>query len=512
MAVAVQHISKSFPGTRALDDVGLQIREGEVHALAGANGSGKSTLVRVLSGVHQPDSGWIEINGQRLGSIHSPSAAAHLGIRSVHQEAPLIDTLSVAECVALFRGYPVGALSHVRWRNLYQAVERLFEQLEIPVDPRALAGSLSPAARALVSLAIALDGIEASGSRLLVLDEATASLPENEASTFLSRVKGLARRGLPVLLVTHRISEIPEISDVVTVLANGRVVHHGPSATVDEEFIIAKMISGSQTRVEESATRPRTSLQALWEASDQAARPQPGESVALEVTHLRARNVVDISFAVRPGEIVGFTGLSSSGINELPYVLAGALDRSAGRVRLGAFEYPIKMEPRLAVQHGLALVPADRLRQGGIRSLSVRDNIVLPEADRYWRAGTRERAAIAAAIGEFDVQPADPAALFERLSGGNQQKVVLAKWLLTRPRVLVLDDPTSGVDPRSRRLVFHALRAAAAEGIAVILLSNEHEQLLAMCSRILVLRSGVVAAELTGPEMTLEALARWSYT
>ncbi len=511
MPVAVEHLSKSFPGTQALDDVELTVQAGEIHALAGANGSGKSTLVKVLTGVYQPDDGWIVVDGRRLRAIHSPSEATHLGIRVVHQEAPLVDTLTVEECVALFRGYPVGAMGRVHWRALRATVGSLFQHLGVEIDPAALAGTLSPAQRALVSLAIALDDIESAGSKVLVLDEATASLPETDAELFLQRVRVLARSGMAVLMVTHRISEIPHVADVVTVLANGRVVHHGPSAEVDEDLIIAKMIGQATTRETDQAEQA-ASIQRLWTASGRAALEIGDRRIVLEVEHLAGGGSVrDVSFNVRAGEILGITGLSSSGVVELPYVLAGSLDRTSGAVRVNGRPYPEVMSPHRAMQAGVALVPADRLRQGGVRTLSVRENLVLPDAARYWRRGPREREVISAAIDELDIQPPYPGSLFERLSGGNQQKVVLAKWLLLQPSVTVLDEPTSGVDPRSRRLVFEAVRAAASRGMAVILLTNEHEQLIEICTRVLVMRGGVIAAELAHDAMTREALARWSY-
>jgi ribose transport system ATP-binding protein len=399
----------------------------------------------------------------------------------------------------------------VRWKEVSRSVADLFDRLEIPVDPTVLAGKLSPAERALVALAIAFSGIESAGSNVLILDEATASLPETDAGHFLERVRVLARAGMAVLMVTHRISEIPLVADTVTVLANGRVVHRGASADVDEEFIIAKMVGRAAAAGEEGAAAPRTSIEKLWEASGRPPIEMGAQRIVLEVEHLSGDGLRDVSFEVRAGEIIGITGLSSSGVTQLPYVLAGSLDRESGTIRVNGRELPKQMTPRLAMHAGVALVPADRLRQGGVRSLSVRDNIVLPDADRYWRNGARERAVIGAAIDELDIQPTMPSALFERLSGGNQQKVVLSKWLLVQPAVLVLDDPTSGVDPRSRRLVFDAVRAAARSGLAVILLSSEHEQLVATCSRVLVLRSGTIAAQLGGAELTREALARWSY-
>ena len=404
--------------------------------------------------------------GPAFPGIPSPGEAARLGIRVVHQEAPLVDTMSVTECVALFRGYPTGAMRHVRWRELERRVVALFGRLGIDLDPRTLAGRLTPAERALVHLAIALDDIER-GNRLLILDEATASLPDEEARSFLARVKALAATGLAVLMVTHRIREIPAFADEVTVLANGRVVHRGPAASVDEEFIISKMVGGAQAATSDEAAASTARIDALWAASGRAAEMPVQGSVALEVADLRGGTVHEATFTLGSGEVLGITGLASSGVVDLPYLLSGALRREAGSIRIRGQVLPVTADPSEAIRAGIVLVPSDRLRQGGVRSLSMRDNIILPDARRYWRRGRLERAVIDAAIAEFDIQPPRQATLFERLSGGNQQKVVLSKWLLLQPSVLILDDPTSGVDPASRRLVFDAVQAAAQRGIGV---------------------------------------------
>ena len=510
MSIAVAHLSKSFPGTQALDDVELRVESGEVHALVGANGSGKSTLVKVLTGVYQPDRGSITVGDQTLSAIRSPTEAGRLGIRVVHQEAPLVDTLSIAESVALFRGYPTGVLGRVRWGDLRREVDRLFEDLDIHIDPLVLAGTLTATERALVALAIAFDNIDKDG-QVLVLDEATASLPEADAAAFLQRVKTLTDRKVAVLMVTHRIAEVRGVADRVTILANGRVAYQGIASSVDEDFIIGKMLGQAQTPEMEELPSERTSIEALWTASGRSEGVQHAEGPVLAVRHLSGSEVNDVSFDLGPGEVLGITGLAGSGIGELAYLLTGSLRRSGGSVAVNGTPLPKQPSPRLAIGAGIVLVPADRLRQGGVRSLSVRDNIILPDARRYWRQGKREKAVVLAALDEFDIEPKNPAAVFEQLSGGNQQKVVLSKWLLMRPAVIVLDDPTSGVDPYSRRLVFDALQAAARLKVGIVLMSNEHEQLVNQCSRVLVLRGGAVAAELRGADLTRASLARWSY-
>src|SRR4051812_6723738 len=314
MAVTGQDLTKTFPGTRALDHVGIAVGEGEVHALLGANGSGKSTLVKVLTGVYQPDSGTITVGERQLSAIASPNEAHALGIAVVHQESPLVDTLTVAECVALFRGYPTSA-GRIRWREVYRETEQLLDRLGVHVDPRALAGQLSPAERALVALAIALDRVR-SGVSLLILDEVTASLPEDQAEVYLQRVAELARQGTPVLMVTHRLAELHELATHVTVLRDGRLVHQGAAREVPDEELVGHMVGEGRATpaIAQAATASDSALRALW-----TGRQRSGERVVLEVEHLQGELLQDVSFTVRAGEIVGIGGLAEGGIAELPH-------------------------------------------------------------------------------------------------------------------------------------------------------------------------------------------------
>lgn len=511
--VVLDDISKAFPGIQALKGVDLTVKRGQVHALLGENGSGKSTLVKVIAGVYEPDEGSITIAGQRRSSLHSPAAAHDLGVRAVHQEAPLVDTLRVTECVALFHGYPIGGLGRVRWSRLVRRTFQLFEELGISIDPRAMASSLSPAERALVSLAIALGGVGGQ-TELLVLDEATAALPQRDADVFLERVASLAGQGLPVLMVTHRLGELG-IADEVTVLRDGAVVHSGPADDASEEFLVEKMVGESDLARGRAAPvgADAGSVVRLWASSRRgaAAGAVGDEPSALEVAHLGTNLLRDVSLEVVRGEIVGVAGLRDSGIGELPLVLAGALERSQGEIRVNGTVLPRRLTPRRARDAGIALVPADRLHQGGVASLSVADNIVLPEAQRYWHNARFERGVVQAVLDELDVRPPNGAALFGQLSGGNQQKALFGKWLLLRPSVLVLDDPTYGVDPGARRKIFEIIHGAAAEGVGILLFSTEPEQLVATCSRVLVLREGLIAGELAGTDLDLETLTRWAW-
>ncbi len=503
--VAVNSISKSFPGTLALDRVNLSVGAGNVHALLGANGSGKSTLVRILTGVHQPDDGSVTIGGRELRQIASPSHASTLGIAAVHQESPLVDTLTVAECVALFRGYPT-AHRRIRWRALRRQTRELLERHDVGVDPGMLAGLLSPAERALVGLAIALDRVDA-GLQLLVLDEVTASLPQGQANAYLERVGALAAAGTPVLMVTHRLAEVHQLASHVTVLRDGRVVHQGQATDATDDSLVEHMVGDRPPAHDaRSRTRGKAAPAELWRRQHRAGGP-----VVLEVEQLAGKLVVDASFTVDAGEIVGIGGRAECGVNELPLLLSGAMPRSGGRVRIQGRELPERATPREFLRAGLALLPADRLRSGGVASLSVRDNVVLPDARRYWHRRALERAVLRQLIERLDVRPSSESTLFGSLSGGNQQKVLLGKWLLMGPAVLVLDDPTSGVDPGARETIFSMLRQAASEGLAVLLFSTEPEQLAATCSRILVLRDGVIATELAGDGLTLQTVTTWCY-
>ena len=517
MGVLVEHVSKSFPGTRALDDVSIEVPDATVHALVGANGSGKSTLVKVLTGVYQPDSGSFNIGGRRYDALSSPAQAAQLGIRVVHQEAPLTDTFSVAECIAEFHGYPTTRLGRIRWRAVTDYAREVLARFEIPVDPSELCARLRPAQRAMVSMAIAL-GASPETASLLVLDEATAAIPEDEADPYLKVVRGVAQSGVPVLMVTHRIREVPEIADRVTVLADGAVVHSGPAANVDEETIISLMVSVRRAAATTAPSplpdggrreTPVPDLAGLWKS--RAKRETGGRTqAALEVDHLTTGVLKEVSFAVAKGEIVGIAGLPDSGIADLPLAVAGALAVSTGTIRVGGRELPRGCTPADAIAAGVGLVPSDRLRQGVIPTLSIRENLILPQVGRFWRRGRDERERVRSAIRTLGVRPSEPTALMGQLSGGNQQKVVIGRWLLMGPDLLVLDDPTYGVDPAARQSVFEIMRESARQGLGILFLSTEPEQLVLVCSRILVFRGGSVIKVLQEAEMTRENVARWS--
>jgi len=496
MTIAGTDITKAFAGKRVLDAVSIDVAGGEIHALLGANGSGKSTLVKILTGVYQPDGGAIAVAGRKLDAIASPAQAGKLGIAVVHQEVPLVDTATVAECIALFRGYPTSG-GRIRWRTLRREVEEMLGRFDAPIDPDRLAGTLSPAERALIALIIALDRVDEAGLNLLVLDEVTASLPRDEAEPYLNHVAALAARGVSVLMVTHRLAELHGRAGRATILRDGRTVFAGAAESLDDEAIVAHMIGRER---EPSSGAPARRAAEVGNAK-----------TLLKIEKLAVDRLAELSLELHAGEILGIAGLAESGIAELPQVLSGAAAYRAGSITMNDRALPRRGDPRASIGAGLAVLPADRLRSGGIASLPVADNIALPDVDRYFLRPARERAMVEDVIDRFDVRPPLRQTLFGRLSGGNQQKALLGKWLHLNPSVLVLDDPTSGVDPGAREKIFDILREAAANGIGILFFSTEPEQLAALCSRVLVLRDGVVAAELTGGDLKHETISQWCY-
>jgi ABC-type sugar transport system ATPase subunit len=500
MSLRAEQITKAFVGKRVLDAVDIKIDDGEIHALLGANGSGKSTLVKVLTGVYEADAGEIAVAGRRLNTISSPGQANKLGIAVVHQEAPLIDSSTIAECIALFRGYPTSG-GMVRWRKLRREVGDMLDRFDAHLDPDRLAGTLSPAERALVALIIALDRVD-DDLNLLVLDEVTASLPRDEAEPYLNYIAAVAKRSVGILMVTHRLAELTGRASGMTILRDGRKVFSGKVGSIDDDAIVGHMVGEARLRHGEAVVRA---------SGIPAAQARQGAQPVLKIARVKVDRLADLSLELRAGEILGIAGLAESGIGELPQVLSGVRPYRDGAISVKDRLLPRRGDPRAAIRAGLAVLPADRLRSGGIGALSVADNISLPDVDRYFLQPTAERAMVDNVIASFDVRPPKRETLFARLSGGNQQKVLLGKWLHLRPAVLVLDDPTSGVDPGAREKIFEILRQAACDGIGILFFSTEPEQLAAMCSRVLVLRDGVIATELIGANLNHETISQWCY-
>ncbi|QKJ20543.1 sugar ABC transporter ATP-binding protein [Microbacterium hominis] len=492
LALEVSALTKSFGGTRALRGATLSVRVGTVHALLGGNGSGKSTAIKLLAGVYDADAGDLRVFG-----VHHPldswsaSAAANAGLRFVHQDLGLFEQLSIAENFAIDAGYPRNALGGIDWRMLRRDVSRVLAEYELDVDPTMPVGRLRPSDRAMVAIARALQGSEA-GRLVLVLDEPTATLAAHESRILLDRVRRLADRGQTVVIVSHRLQEVLSIADDFTVFRDGRVAGALVDSQPSEEELIGIMAGGSTV-----ALRP------TGETSHSTG------AVTLEVRGLVSGPLRGVDLAVHRGEIVGIAGLVGSGRSSLLKVLFGAVSPQAGVMAIDGEAYCPRHVPD-AMEAGVALVPENRVREAAFMDRSVRENLAVAMLTEYfrgrWMPRRRERVAAASLIRSFGVKVAGPDSLFSSMSGGNQQKVVLARWLQRTPRLLLLDEPTQGVDVMSRADIYTTIRAAAGEGCAVVVASSDMTELHALCDRIAFLARGRIVDEVAAADTDIDEL------
>ena len=493
-ALDVRGLSKHFGGTKALNNVSMVVRKGTVHALLGGNGSGKSTMIKLLAGVYPADSGQVTIFGeQHAFSGYSAATAQTAGLRFVHQDLGLFDDLSIEENFALDAGYPTGFGSKINWRTLRSRVADLLESYEITVDPRKKVGALRPADRTMVAIARALQDQD-SDDRILVLDEPTASLANHESSLLLDRVRRRADLGQTVIIVSHRLQEVLSVAHDFTVFRDGQVAGVLVDAQPTEDELIELM-----------AGRAVTSLRPTGSASHK------GTDVVLDVAGLRGGPLSGVNLTVNSGEIVGIAGLVGSGRTTLLQSIFGVVPMSHGTMRLLGKPYtPTSVHHAMA--SGIALVPEDRGREAGFADLSVRDNMALSMLRDNWTRGfmprSRERSAAVRLIDQFKIRVGGPDALFSSMSGGNQQKVIIARWLQRNPRLLLLDEPTQGVDVMSRADIYAAIRNFAARGSAVVVASSDMSELHALCDRVVVLRSGRVTDQIDSSVMDLDTLNR----
>lgn len=482
--LSMSGITKSFPGVRALDGVDLDVQAGEVHCLLGQNGAGKSTLIKVLAGAHQPDGGEIRWRGEPV-TLRSPVAAMRLGIATIYQELDLVEHLSVAENVYLGHE-PTAAGFVVRRGAAKAATAALLTRLGHPeVEPGRPVGELSAAHRQIVSMARALSH----DVRLIVMDEPSAALDPDEVDNLFRIVGDLTAAGVAVVYISHRLEEIRRIGDRVTVLKDGRAVAGGlPAESTPTQEVVALMTGRSV----EYVFPPRP------------AEPPAGAPV-LQVRGLaREGEFEPVDLDVRAGEIVGLAGLVGSGRSEILETIYGARRPSAGQVLVEGRVLRPGSVPA-AVRAGLGLAPEERKAQALLLLQSVTRNVSVSSLSRFARAGWidrgAERGAARAATRELSLRPDDPSALVRTLSGGNQQKAVLARWLLRGCKVLLLDEPTRGVDVGARAELYAVVRRLAAEGLAVLLVSSEVPEVLGLADRVLVLREGRVVHQAPAREL-----------
>ena len=476
--LSMSGITKSFPGVRALDGVDLDVQAGEVHCLLGQNGAGKSTLIKVLAGAHQPDDGTITWRGEPV-TLRSPIAAMRLGIATIYQELDLVEHLSVAENVHLGHE-PTTAGFVVRGKVAKASTAALLKRLGHPeVDPGRLVGELSAAQQQIVSMARALSH----DVRLIVMDEPSAALDPEEVDNLFRIVGDLTADGVAVVYISHRLEEIRRIGDRVTVLKDGRAVAGGLPAKSTPTREVVAMMTGRNVEYVFPERRPTTPTDS-------------GTAPVLEVQGLaREGEFAPVDLAVRPGEIVGLAGLVGSGRSEILETIYGARKPTAGQVVVdGRALRPGSV--RAAVRAGLGLAPEERKAQALLMLESVTRNVSVSSMSRFARGGWIDRGAelgaARAATRELSLRPDNPSVPVRTLSGGNQQKAVLARWLLRGCRVLLLDEPTRGVDVGARAELYAVIRRLADEGLAVLLVSSEVPEVLGLADRVLVLREGRV--------------------
>jgi ribose transport system ATP-binding protein len=479
--LAARHLSKRFGELQALAGASLEIQAGEIHALIGRNGSGKSTLVKVLTGYHRPDAGEVVVDGAPVEpwkrSLHDT------GIAVVHQDLGVFPELSVTENFAIGHGYRTRTGGTIDWKE----EERLARAALAPFGIDEVAGdrlsSLPQVHAVIVAMARALDSAGSAAKAVLVLDEPTSFLPRRQAGVLFEAMRRAADAGMAILFITHRMGEVLEIADAVTALRDGRVVLSRATAGLGEGDLVAAMMG------REEPAGPA----AGHEAEPAAPRPERGPP-AVSLRGVSGETLANVDLDAYPGEVLGVTGLLASGLDELTYILGGYTAPVSGTVEFAAGE------PGTRGQDSVGVIPADRVRAGVLTGLTLEANMAISRLarsrSRRWLSKARESAIAADWIERLGVPRCSPSQPIESLSGGNQQKVILARWLSCRPRVLVAEGPTQGIDVRAKADVLRHLRDAARSGIAVIIVSYEAEEVVSVCDRVMVLRAGAVVADL----------------
>ncbi len=495
--LTIRNLSKEFPGTRALNAVDLDVRPGEIHALCGGNGSGKSTLIKILCGVYQGESGGeIEVGGVQGRADHmTPALADTMGIRVVHQDLGVFPDLSVAENISLGRGFETGAGGRVQWRKVRARTRDLIERFEIPAKPRTLMRNLSRAAQTQVAIARALQDQDSTQGGLLILDEPTAALPVHEVDLLLSALRRYASEGQSILYVSHRLDEILSLTDRVSVLRDGVKAGTWSTSDLTEDRLIELIVGRQLGRV-----FPQM--------------PHVGDTTpVVEIEDLWAGPLKGLDLRVNRGEVVGIAGLLGSGRSELLRAIFGDLKRDRGEIRLEG--QPIAFtRPDQAMEAGVAMVPENRAHAAFL-DLPVYTNMSMSVIARYYQGlRMRERRMRRDGKGlmtDFGVKAASESAPLNTLSGGNQQKVIMASWMRREPRLLLLDEPTQGVDVGARADIYRVVRDAVANGASAIIVASDFEELAHVVDRAIVLRGGRVIAQVPPEHLNAHRLTELSY-
>ncbi|MEM8728442.1 MAG: sugar ABC transporter ATP-binding protein [Pseudomonadota bacterium] len=503
-ALDISGLSKHFGGAAALDNVALHVARGEVHGLLGSNGSGKSTLIKVLSGFHAPEPGaQIRLYGREMALPISGAQARARGLAFVHQNLGLIPSLSVAENLYL------GDFSstwnwRLNWRSLHAKARETFRRFDLSLDPKTEVGALSPVERALLAIVRAYEDLRhatedhADRPGVLVLDEPTPFLPRAGVEQLFDLVRRCTETGASVIFVSHDVDEVREITDRATILRDGHLIDTVDTTQTSHAGFVERIIGRN--------------LEAYGGHAKALAAPKP----LAQVENLQAPGVGPVTFTLNEGEILGLAGLIGAGYDAVPAAVYGATQGATGRLQLSGRSLSLsRITPIDALARGIAFLPSDRLGAAGVGSLSIGDNIGLPVYEKLRRGfGLIDRHinAHAADLGaKAGVKPNAPALPLDALSGGNAQKVVLSKWLQTEPQLILLDEPTQGVDVGARQAIWDSLDQAAENGAGILVASSDYDQLAAICHRVLIFARGQVVAELSGAKLTKDSIAEHCY-
>ena len=484
----MREITKRFPGVLALDKVRLELRAGEVHCLVGENGAGKSTMMKILAGAQPMDDGEIRLGGAPV-AIQSPHHAQELGISMIYQEFNLSPFLSVAENIFLGREPRLGKTPFIDWPRMYREAEEVLARIRVRLDVRQPVNELSVAQQQMVEIAKALSV----NAKIIVMDEPSATLTEHELAALFDLIKVLRGQGIGLIYISHRLEEIFEIGDRVTVMRDGQYVDTKPVGEVIREDIIRMMVGRELTE-----EFPKE----VFDCGEER----------LRVAGLsRAGVFQDVSFSLHTGEIVGLTGLVGAGRTEVARAIFGADRKTGGSVLLDGKPIEVR-SPQDAIRHGIGLLTEDRKNQGLVLNMTMRENTTLANLTELLRGPFidrgKERNVAQHYVGDLQIKTPTVEQAVQNLSGGNQQKVVLAKWLFTKSRVLIFDEPTRGIDVGAKAEIFKLMNNLVREGVAVLVISSELPEVLGMCDRILVMHEGRLAGELARAEASQEAVMR----
>ena len=480
-------ITKEFPGVKALENIYFNIYEGKVMALLGENGAGKSTLMKILSGVYQADAGEIYFAGKQM-IFKSPKDSQDTGIAIIHQELNLIPQLTIGENIFLGRE-PVNSFKKINWKKLFGDSRQLLKRLGVEKEPRELVSDLSIGEQQMVEIAKALS----LNAKIIIMDEPTDALTDKETTALFKVINELRNDGCSIVYISHRLKEVFEICDMATIMRDGKLIHEDYVENLNEELLIEMMVG---RKLEEQYPRVNTKI----------------SEIALEIKNLSNQYVDDISFTLKKGEILGIAGLMGAGRTELAKTIYGAIPVEKGEIIIGGKKCRIQ-SPKDALEHGIAYVSEDRKAQGLILDLSIKENMSLSDLKQFQRIsfmidGLKEENVVHHYVEKMSIRTPSIHQIVRKLSGGNQQKVSIAKGLMTNPTILILDEPTRGVDVGAKKEIYDLINQFKADGMSVMIISSELPEILGMCDRIAVMYSGRLTGNFDREEATQERILK----